>query len=199
MLNRSGYFGFAAVRMLRILIVLSSLAAASCASIPFSTLARMSSFDEKDFSSLDASVVRVKVSLLEHFKLDVGKCVLKVEVKSGERSRIDAMELKADSVTPGIIPGEIFSSPKSATVYVMSLADSSRQKFIDLQNFVRSAKVDAVNLNVNVALLSVPKDAVDTQVWVDLLFSESAGYFRLIDAGTIRLDRGRSQVLMRDP
>jgi len=199
MLNRSGYFGFAAVRMLRILIVLSSLAAASCASIPFSTLARMSSFDEKDFSSLDASVVRVKVSLLEQFKLDVGKCVLKVEVKSGERSRIDAMELKAESVTPGIISGGIFSSPKSATVYVMNLADSSRQKFIDLQNFVRSAKVDAVDLNVNVALLSVPKDAVDTQVWVDLLFSESAGYFRLIDAGTIRLDRGRSQVLMRDP
>jgi hypothetical protein len=162
-----------------------------CASVPLSTIARMSTFNERDFAALDAEVVRVRVTLPDGFALDVGRSWLGVELTSAAGAHQSTFELDQELVQPAVIPGGIFSSSQRGTVYVLRLSSPSQTRFRELQRFMGKGRADQVSIRVVPRLASFPKDAASAKVWIDLLLSKTQGYFTLVDGATVDLQKLR--------
>lgn len=157
----------------------------ACASVPLSTMARMATFDERDFATLNADVVRVKITVPEGFGIDAKRSRLDVQVTSSDGSHIGAFELEEERNESRMIPGGIFSGPTKGTAFVLRLSEPSRQKFRDLQRFVRQGQTDNIKLNVAAVLSTAPAEAAEVTFWVDVLLSQRQGYFALLDAVTM--------------
>lgn len=157
----------------------------ACASVPLSTMARMATFDERGFATLNADEVRVKITVPEGFGIDAKRSRLDVEVTSSVRSYVGAFELEEERNEPRTIPGGIFSEPTEGTAFVLRLSGPSRQKFRDLQRFVKPSQTDKIKLNVAAVLSTAPAEATEVTFWVDVLLSQRQGYFVLLDAVTM--------------
>lgn len=173
-------------------LALLCLALASCASIPLSTMARMSHFDESDFAALDASAVRIRIALPQSFELDADKSRLRVKVVSGTREREDQFALEPELVEPDTRGGGLFSAPVPCTVYVLRLAEPSRKSFQELQAFALEGRVEEIDIVVRPAFAAIPEGATAVTVWIDLLLSPVDGWFTLMDAARIELGASRS-------
>jgi hypothetical protein len=174
-----------------VLLVLS-LCLCGCGSVPLSTIARMSTFNERDFAALDADVVRVRITLPEGFALDVGKSTLGIELTSAAGAHQSTFELDQELLQPGVIPGGIFLSSQRGSVYVLRLSAPSQAKFRELQRFMGKGRADQVTIRVVPRLASFPKDVASARVWIDLLLTRTQGYFTLIDGATVDLKKLRS-------
>lgn len=163
------------------------LALASCASIPLSTIARMSGFDEADFAALDPSAVRIRIALPEGFELDAEKSRLRVKVVSGTREREDQFHLEPELVEPDTRGGGLFSAAVPCTVHVLRLTEMSRQTFAELQAFATEGRINVIDIGVRPAFAAMPEDATSVTVWIDLLLSRSDGWFTLMDAASVEL------------
>ena len=175
-------------QVLRPLTLALLLGLASCSSIPLSTLSQLSQLDERDLASLDAGVLRVRVSLPIAYRLDAKDSVLSFRVVSAGRSHGGTFHLEIESSQPRRVSTGLLSPSQPATEYVLRLTDESLQTFRELQKSVRPSSTSDVNLDVRVALQSVPKGVASTKVWVDVMLRKEQGYFSLIDAGTLPLD-----------
>ena len=173
-------------------LLVLSLCLCGCASVPLSTIARMSSFNERDFAALDAEVVRVRITLPEGFALDVARSTLGVELTSAAGAHQSTFELDQELVQPGATPGGIFSSSQRGTVYVLRLSAPSQAKFRELQRFMGKGRADQVSIRVAPRLASFPKEAASARVWIDLLLAKAQGYFTLIDGATVDLTKLRA-------
>jgi hypothetical protein len=168
-------------------IVLLCLALASCASIPLSTIARMSHFDESDFATLDANAVRIRIALPQGFELDAANSRLRVKLVSGTREREDRFDLEAELVEPGTRGGGLFSAPVPCTVHVLRLTGPSRKTFGELQAFATEGRIDVIDIGVRPAFAAMPEGATSVTVWIDLLLSPSDGWFTLMDGARVEL------------
>ena len=175
--------------MTRTVVIVFCLCVSSCVSVPLSTIVRMSTFDGRDFAKLDAEVVRVRITLPQGFGLNVGMSWLGVEVKSAAGVHSGAFELDQEQVRVTHIPGGIFSGTEKGTAYTLRLSAPSKAKFRELQGFVRRAHADEINIRVVPRLSSFPRDVASAKVWIDLLLSETQGYFTLLDAAQIPLEK----------
>ena len=173
-------------------LLVLSLCLGSCASVPLTTIARMSTFNERDFAALDADVVRVRITLPEGFALDVGKSTLGIELASAAGAHQSTFELDQELVQPGATPGGIFSRSQRGTVYVLRLSAPSQAKFRELQRFMGKGRADQVSIRVAARLASFPKDAASARIWIDLLLAKTQGYFTLIDGATVDLTKLRA-------
>ena len=172
----------------RFLTLALLLGLASCSSIPLSTLSRLSHLDERDLASLDAGEIRVRVALPIAYPLNAKDSELSLRVVSSGRSHGGTFHLEIESSQTRSVSGGLLSLSQPATEYVLRLTDASRQALRELQKSIRPSSTSDVNLNVRVALQSVPKGVASTKVWVDVLLRKEQGYFSLIDAGTLPLD-----------
>ena len=163
------------------------LALASCASIPLSTIARMSGFDEADFAALDPSAVRIRIALPEGSELDAEKSRLRAKVVSGTREREDQFHLEPELVEPDTRGGGLFSAAVPCTVHVLRLTEASRQSFEALQAFASEGRINVIDITVRPAFAAMPEDATSVTVWIDLLLSRSDGWFTLMDAASVEL------------
>ena len=166
-----------------------------CVSVPLSTLVRMSAFDERDFSKLEAEELRVKIKLPEGFELNVEESWLGIEISSAAGVHDTTFELDEEIVHGVPLPGGIFSSPGTGTEYVLRLSASSTGKFRELQAFVSRARTEDINIKVVPKLSSYPEDATSVKVWISLLLSPTQGYFALLDGATISLSKLRERRL----
>jgi hypothetical protein len=174
----------------RILLAALVLSLQGCASVPLSTLARMSSFSARDFAGLSADEVGVKIRIPRGFGLDVANSWLGIEVRS--RAGIHNARFELDQVKSQVValPGGFFSGPKPGMKYELRLSNSSAGAFRDLQEFVSQGKAEDINIRVVPKLSSSPEGATSIAVWIDLQLSEREGYFPLVDGTTIPLERG---------
>jgi hypothetical protein len=163
------------------------LTLASCASIPLSTIARMSHFDESDFAALDATAVRIRIALPQDFDLNAEKSRLRVKVASGTREREDQFDLEPELAEPDTHGGGLFSAPIPCTSYVLRLTGPSRQRFKELQAFTTEGRIDAIDIAVRPAFAKIPEGATTVTAWIDLLLSRSDGWFTLLDAARVEL------------
>lgn len=161
------------------------LTLSACASVPLSTMARMATFDERDFAALNADEVRVKITVPEEFGIDAKRSRLDVEVTLSDRLHVGAFELEEEHNEPRTISGGIFSKPTEGTAFVLRLSEPSRQKFRDLQRLVRLGQTDNIKLNVAAVLSAAPAEATGVTFWVDVLLSQRQGYFALLNAVTM--------------
>ena len=173
----------------RILLALLVLSLQGCASVPLSTMVRMSSFSERDFSGLSADEVGVKIRIPRGFGLDVANSWLGIEVasKAGiHDARFELVQVKSQVIA---LPGGFFSGPTPGMEYELRLSNASAGAFRDLQEFVSRGKAEDINIRVVPKLSSSPEAATSIAVWIDLRLSEREGYFPLVDGTSIPLAR----------
>ena len=149
---------------------------ASCASVPLSTLLRMSSFSEKKFVGLQPDEIGIKIRLPEGFALDVANSRLAIEVASNAGVHTAAFDLEQTGLQlrPGV-------------EYELQLTAQSRERFRRLQAFVAQAKVEDIAIRVMPKLASKPERARSVAVWIDLRLTQKEGYFALVDGASISL------------
>lgn len=158
-----------------------------CAAVPLSTMVRMSRFDEGDFAQLSADALRVRIRLPEGFGLDATRSWLGVEIASAAGVHNARFALEDEAVRRVPLPSQLFSGSKHGTEYVLRLAQPSRTEFRHLQAFVSRGPAENIDIRVVPKLAAAPPDAAAVDVWIDLLLSETEGYFRLVDGATLSL------------
>lgn len=186
--------GVALRRCSRALLVVAGAVVAGCTAIPPSTMARLGTFDETDFSQLDARDIRVRVVLPQGYLLDARRSALGVRIVSAAGVHDGTFALDTEARDATRTPAGVFSRGVPATAYTLRLAPASRERFRDLQAFVARARPEDISLRVMPRLAAFPLDAASVRVWVDLLFEPGQGWFRLLDAAELPLDRARQRV-----
>lgn len=174
-----------------LLSLLAALGGTGCASVPLSTMMRMSRFNERDFARLDPDVIRVKVTLPDGFALDARRSALGVKVASAAGLHESAFELEQESLQPTRVSDGLLSRSVPATASTLRLAPPSKDKFRTLQTFIGRAPADEIEIRVMPRLASWPPQAQTGKVWIDLLLSSAQGWFTLLDGAPIPLDRLR--------
>mgnify|MGYP001597758427 CR=1 FL=1 len=166
-----------------------TLIISSCSSVPLSTVARMSTFDAQDFAALNPDELLVRVILPEGFELNTEKSWLGIDMISSVGQHQGVFELREESVQSREISKGFFSEPVQGISYLLSLTPSSRAKFSDLQHFVSKATAEDISIRVVPKLASRPKDATSVNISVDLLLSQSQGFFTLVDSAQLPLGK----------
>ena len=178
--------------MNRIVLLFLFLTLNSCASMPLSTIVRMSTFDGQDFVKLKAEELRVKVMLPEGFALNGDESWLGIDIKSSTGVYQGKFELKQEFEETIQLNGGLFDEPEQVTAFTLGLSESSTVEFNELQQFISSASAEDIHIRVVPKLESFPVDAVTVKVWIDLLLSQSQGYLTLVDAAKLPLDKLRA-------
>jgi hypothetical protein len=172
-----------------VVIAFAAMALSGCGSIPLSTMARFSAFDEADFASLDATQLRVRVSVPEGYTWDVRDVKLATQVDVGGKARSDTFRLQEIAEGRALRGAGLLSPGKPVHVTTLGLAEASLAAFRDLQGFMDNRKHKRVKLDVQLKLLSAPPDASAMRVWIDVMLSPADGYFTLVDGGSIPLNK----------
>lgn len=177
--------------MIRAALVLLCLCASGCVSVPLSTLVRMSTFDEHDFAALDGGTLRVRITLPQGFELNVPRSWLGIELKSAAGVHEATFQLDPEQVQAAALPGGLFSATAPGTAYVLRLSERSKTSFRELQGFVARGRADEITIRVVPRLASSPAGESQVSVWIDLLLSQTQGFFTLVDGAVIPLDQIR--------
>ena len=147
----------------------------------------MSFFDAQDFVELNPDEVRVKVALPEGFYLNAETSWLGIDITSPAGEHHGVFKLKQESVHSRKISAGIFSEPEQVITYLLSLSPSSQVEFNDLQQFISKATAEDISIRVVPKLESYPQNATAVTVSIDLLISQSQGFFTLVDSAHLPL------------
>lgn len=175
-----------------LLLLCLCLGLTGCVSVPLSTIVRMSTFDEQDFVQLDPDVVGIKIKLPQGFNLNTGKSSLGVKITSAAGVHYGDFKLEQVTAEKAQLSTGIFSEHTPGTAYTLKLSVPSKKEFRKLQTFVRRGQPGEVVISVAPILSSFPNDVSSVKVWIDLLLSESQGYFTLLDAAEIPMEAIRA-------
>ena len=174
----------------RVAAVLLVLLVAGCASIPLSTMLRLSQLDQQTLVQLDPAQIRVRVAVPAGFAIDVQNTKLSLDLgsKSGahDNSRYDLSKL---AETTGARSGGLFRSDIPVNVYDLALTADANRRFREAQRFALANEFSEVNFSVNSRLASVPEDAKAIRFWIDLRLRQSDSYMTLIDGAEIVIER----------
>jgi hypothetical protein len=166
---------------------------AGCTSIPLSTLAAFSTFDEADFARLDPDALRVRVAVPAGYALDMEGVRLRARVESAAQSRTDSFELATVDERDGTRGAGWLSKGTPVVVTTARLSERSKERFRALQRFVGAGPAQAIDLDVTITLRAVPEGATTARAWVDLLLRPEQGYFTLIDGAAVAIPPRRTR------
>ncbi len=179
--------------MNKILLLFLLLTLHSCASVPLSTMVQMSSFDTQDFIKLNEDELRVKIMLPQGFKLNTDKSWLGIDIKSAAGKHQGIFELDQDYEKVISQSRGFLEESELVTEYTLQLSEASKVKFRNLQKFISRASAEDIHIRVVPKLKFIPEGAVSVQVWVDLLLSKAQGYFTLVNAAQLPLNKLRKK------
>ncbi|MGH8121369.1 MAG: hypothetical protein ACREPT_01200 [Rudaea sp.] len=175
--------------MLKVFLLLFLLAASGCASVPLSTMARLGSFDEADFASINPKEVLVQVQVPEEFTIDPEQTVLRVSVATTETSVVRTFPLTFVGEEVASIPSGLFSSPLRVRRQTLKLSDLGRQLFSETQRALNSAPIKQLKFNVSWKFSKLPASALSVRLWVNLQLSVKGGMFPLLKDVSIPFNR----------
>lgn len=174
---------------LRVLGVLGILvfAFAGCASIPLSTLLRLSSFDARSMMQIDPAEVRVKLSVSDGYEVDIAKSRLKLAMTGPDAvSHVVDMPLALLQRTTGKRSGGLFSPDVPVTTYELALAPEGAGQLRALQRALLTDGNGKFEFSVSAPLSKTPPKMKEVMFWADLKFSDKDSYLPLIDGATLR-------------
>lgn len=180
---------------MRFAVILSALLALSgCASIPISTMATFSQFDENTLTTLDPNQMLVKVSVGHDFALeqDSTKLQLNVQLKNVNRSTEAAFGLELlNKVTEKRDTG-LFSADMEVTTYEFKIDQTGVAALKQLQTQFKTAGTSG-NFNFSVETNFDTKGATEIKdeiwLWIDIQLSEQQGYIPLFDAAKMEVKK----------
>ncbi|RVT48192.1 hypothetical protein EMM73_02555 [Rheinheimera sediminis] len=180
---------------MRFVVILSALLALSgCASIPFSTMATVSQFDENTLTTLDPNQMLVKVSVGDDFSLepDSTKLQLTVQLDKVNKSTEAVFGLVQLSKVSQKRATGLFSADMEVTTYQFKLDQAGVNTLKQLQTQIKTAGNKgsisfSVETNFDVKDATQIKDEV--LLWIDIRLSEQQGYIPLFDAAKLEVKK----------
>lgn len=180
---------------MRFAVILSALLALSgCASIPFSTMATLSQFDDHTLTKLDPNQMRVKVSVGNDFSLkpDSTKLQLSVQLDNVNRSTEAVFGLvQLKEVTEKRAAG-LFSADMEVQSYEFKIDQTGADTLKQLQTQINTTGASG-KMSFNVDTNFDAKDATEIKdemlLWIDIQLSEQQGYIPLFDAAKIKFNK----------
>jgi hypothetical protein len=168
---------------------LLAMLVAGSASIPISTMLKLSSLDQQDLVQLDPAGVRVRVAVPVGFEIDVSEARLTLDLldKSGKRDKgvfdLSLLRKHAAERSGGLFRGDV-----PVTVYDLALRPAAVTRFRQAQRFALENEIKEINFGVNFKFAAVPENARSVRFWADLRLRESGSYMTLIDGGEIKFE-----------
>lgn len=178
--------------MHRIATILLILLVSGCASIPISTMLKLSSFDEDSFLLLEGEQVRAQVAVSQPYTINFDKTKLTLDTETDLGTRHFAFPLTLLSETE--IPEEIgfFSSRKAQTQYTFKISDEGLTNFTELQRAIeekqRAQSKAGFSFMVSAGFNEEPLPNEIIVVSINLQLSEEDGYFALIENAEIEVE-----------
>lgn len=167
--------------LLASVVVLST----SCASIPVSTMMRMSSFDEARLASLDPAAIRVRVATPEGIAVDTDA------IELGAVLGIDGKQTQEDFGLTELVRASgsrsigFFSGDVPVVEHEFALTAESVQRFASLQREILSAPAGSFEFKVNAPLSEMPPGTKSIRFWIDLKLESDSPYMVLFDGAEV--------------
>lgn len=163
----------------------------ACAYVPLSTMAKLYSFDERDFAELDPSVIKIRVTVPVDFEVSVEDSRMDVQVESAGQQYDGELKM-TDKRRLGEIDSGAFGEreTKDRKIYTLRLSDESVAEFARLQRSLSGRRVDSSKINISAVLKSAPCDAEEVLVNVDLSPKPADGFIAIVDGAKIKIDKG---------
>lgn len=155
-----------------------------CASVPLSTMLRMSTMNQRTLFELDPQQIRARVAIYGGFEIDPKSTQLSLDIadEAGRReSRSYALNLL--SKTNETRPGGLFHSDYPVVAYEFALDSESVKDLRRLQRAYEHSKNPGLNLNVQT---TAPGSYKSVRFWIDLMLKESEPYMTIVDGAEIK-------------
>lgn len=180
---------------MRFIVILSALLVLSgCASIPFSTMATFSQFDENTLTKLDPNQMLVKVSVGNDYSLepDSTKLQLSVQPSNVNRSTEAAFGLELLSKVTEKRGTGLFSADMEVTTYEFKIDQTGAETLKQLQTQFKTTGLSG-DMSFSVETDFDTKDKTEIKdemwLWIDLQLSEQQGYIPLFEAAKMDIKK----------
>jgi len=176
------------------ILLFALLALAGCASIPLSTMATFSQFDENTLTTLDPNQMLVKVSVGHDFNLKTDSTKLQLNVQPGNvnRSTEAAFGLELLSQVTEKRATGLFSADMEVTTYEFKIDRTGLEALKKLQSQLKSTgPVGDFSFNVDTEFDAKDETQIKDEMWfwIDIQLSEQQGYLPLFDAAKMEIKK----------
>ncbi len=166
--------------MKKIIILLTLIMIQGCSSIPLSTMWKMKSFDEEDFSQLTPQYVRVKFRS-DKF-VDVPQKELRLEVKYQENKEQKTASFKLEEIDSGSKEIEKWFGNDFREYYsILRLVPESIVQFKQFQKSAFLKQEEEKHIEFIIAFGFAENEPDSYLMSIDLLLDPDTGYFTLFD------------------
>jgi hypothetical protein len=169
---------------LHLVVVAILVCLTGCASVPLSSLLRMSGMNQQTLLELDPQQIRARVAVYGGFEIDPKSTQLSLDIadEAGRReSRSYALNLL--SKTNGRRPGGMFHSDYPVVAYEFALNSESVEDLRRLQKAFAHSKNPGLDLNVQT---TAPGYYKAVRFWIDLQLKESEPYMTIVDGAELK-------------
>lgn len=172
-----------------LLILLFCYLLSGCSSIPLSTLAKFSDFGPDNLIQLHPDEIRVRLQLPRQAELDPTRTELQLFLETAERQYDEKFNVQLISQTLDHKDDGWFRQPVPVQNFVFVLSDSSKQKFRELQQLLKTASSpNQIIFSASCVLTNLSPEYNSVRLWVDLQLSEKDGFSPLIDGATMEMN-----------
>lgn len=160
-----------------------------CASIPLSTMLRLSALEPNKLAQVDPGEVRVRVSIPEAYELNVpeSRLTLALSTEGGEernaRMGLSLLQQTREQRSAGLFAGNL-----SVSTYVLALTPEGAQQMRSMQQFLLTGNPNEVTFGIRAPLSEAPAKGAEMTLWADVKLSREDPYMTLIDAARIKFE-----------
>lgn len=174
-----------------LLVTLTALSIASCASVPLSTMWKFRNFSESDLTSIDPRSLSAQLITDQGVEVEVERAVLAMGYETPKGHRALNFPLKLNSVEPIVLNTGWFSDSLAKSRYTFSLTDEGIANFKEMQKLV-SAYKDLENqqgsLSANVSFASLPPGMQLLRFSFLVQFAPDQDFITLIDNAEVAIE-----------
>lgn len=164
-----------------------------CASIPFSSIAKLSQYDGQSIAQLNPQQMRVKVSVGNNYSLKPNSTRLQLSFQPEQHnSKTEAaLSLKQLSQVQEKRSTGFFSPDLDVVTYEFAVDQAGAETLKQMQQqFIKAGHKGAVSFTVETGFdhkdnADIKKDIL---LWVDLRLFEKEDYLSLIDAAALKIE-----------
>jgi hypothetical protein len=174
--------------VLHLFVVAILVCLTGCASVPLSTMLRMSTMNQQTLLELDPQQIRARVAVYGGFEIDPKSTQLSLDIadEAGRReSRSYALNLL--SKTNDTRPGGMFHSDYPVAAYEFALDPESVEDLRRLQKAFAHSKNPGFTVNVQT---TAPGYYKSVRFWIDLKLKEPEPYMTIVDGAELKPTKG---------
>lgn len=176
------------MRKLAVGMLLVLLGMVGCASVPVSTVLRLSSLSPAALAQADPAQVRVRMALPHGVELDVAGARLNLDVSTGGYSQREALPLVLINKETDTRSTGIFRSDMPVVVYQLRLDEVGQQSLRRLRQELMRPGNKTIAMSVDAPFSGLPIGTREVTFWVDTKLSLGDAWMPLIDGARVKVN-----------